>query len=516
MGHPHGMARLLVLLVVCLATPAAAWRLEDSLRDGTAGNPLGGTFGPDGWTVTARTDRLWYALPRLVSGSVEFTVTGMSNDNLPLNDHEIFAMYEGGYGIGEPIDYAPAFRVNHYKCMLRVYGRAEEGRTGAQKLMWGMCPSGAPGYGDCGCGSFFEEPFAGEGPWDGSPQRLRIEWGDGRTTYFRNGAEVVSVDWADSGLTFGPSELHISLGTSRADAVDDSGMPVGAVFSDLVVEGVEGPLATCGGPATPDAGPPPGDGGVVVPGEGRLPTDDVTVHAGGSDPAGVDLAAERDVEVSYLRFEAPGAARRALLRLHARDIPQADGDSVTVHAVADTGWTEETLAFATRPAPAEPALGATGPTTPGAWYEIDVTAAVRGGPVAFALVGGDDGAHFSSKEEAGGAFGPFLVVDVEAPAPDGAVAADAGAPADAARPGADGGIRSDGGAAPGDAATAPGDAATAGGDGAAPAGDAGDGTEQPTGADGEGGCAACDATGGGPAVLWPFALLLLARPRRRP
>ena len=28
----------------------------------------------------------------------------------------------GGYGITEPIRYSPEFRVNHDKCMLRLYG----------------------------------------------------------------------------------------------------------------------------------------------------------------------------------------------------------------------------------------------------------------------------------------------------------------------------------------------------------------------------------------------------------
>ena len=79
-------------------------------------------------------DRIWYALPRLVSGSVEVTVSNVSEANLPLADHEIFALYEDGYGIGEPIGYAPAFRQNHYKVLLRIYGRAEPARLGAMKL----------------------------------------------------------------------------------------------------------------------------------------------------------------------------------------------------------------------------------------------------------------------------------------------------------------------------------------------------------------------------------------------
>ncbi|MBA3454586.1 MAG: hypothetical protein H0T42_15965 [Deltaproteobacteria bacterium] len=220
--------------------------LTDGLRNGTTlGHPVGGSFGPDGWTVTSRTDRLWFAIPRFTAGSIEFTVSNMSNANLIEADNEIFAMYEAGHGITEPIRYSPEFRNNHYKAMLRVYGSDEAGRVGEQKLMWGMCPSGAPGYDGCGCGSFFEEPYAGNGTWSGGPERLRIEWGNGITRFLRNGTEVVAIDWSTSGLQFGPSNLHFSIGTARQSAVDSAGMPIGAVFSDLVVTGTVGSIAGC-------------------------------------------------------------------------------------------------------------------------------------------------------------------------------------------------------------------------------------------------------------------------------
>src|SRR5262245_14411092 len=40
---------------------AGPFSLADSLKNSSsAGNPVGGTFGPDGWTVTQKTDRIWY------------------------------------------------------------------------------------------------------------------------------------------------------------------------------------------------------------------------------------------------------------------------------------------------------------------------------------------------------------------------------------------------------------------------------------------------------------------------
>jgi hypothetical protein len=187
-----------------------------------------------------------------VTGSVEFTVSNIvlslepGQGNLDNADHEIFALYDGGYDMVEPVPYSPDFRDNHYKSMIRVYGRLEPGREGQQKIMWGMCPSGAPGHGECGCQNFFEEPFGGDGTWDGTPQRLRVEWGNGFTRYSRNQAVVLEIDWSQSGLEFGPDELHISLGTSRPLAVGTASMPIGAVFSDVVIEGVEGSeVASC-------------------------------------------------------------------------------------------------------------------------------------------------------------------------------------------------------------------------------------------------------------------------------
>lgn len=220
------------------------FQLADALAGSTVGNLVGGSLGPDGWTVTDRTDRLWWSLPRLVEGSVQFTVTNLTLANLTVNDNEVLAIYDGGWGIAEPIAYNPEYRNNFYKGMIRIYGTNEPERTGQQKTIWLMCPAGAPGYGDgesCPCpSSYAEETYNGDPSWDGSPQVLRIEWGGGHTALFRNGVEVHSLDWSRSGVTFGPEELHVSLGTSRSTAVDTAGMPIGAVFSDVIIEGITG------------------------------------------------------------------------------------------------------------------------------------------------------------------------------------------------------------------------------------------------------------------------------------
>src|SRR5688572_29181203 len=116
-------AALLAAIVVSFAAQASAYTLTDSLKDGNPkGKAIGGAYGPNGWTVQQKDDRIYYVLPRLVSGSIEFTVSGITAQNLNLSDHEIFALYDGGHGISEPINYNPEFRDNHYKQLIRIYG----------------------------------------------------------------------------------------------------------------------------------------------------------------------------------------------------------------------------------------------------------------------------------------------------------------------------------------------------------------------------------------------------------
>jgi hypothetical protein len=421
------IAPLVVLLVVLGASHAEAqFHLEDSLRGATTGTASGGTFGADGWTVTGVSDRIWYALPTLVSGSIEVTVANVSNANLPLADHEILAMYEAGYDIAEPIRYAPEFRANHYKTLVRIYGTAEPDRTGAMKLMWGVCPSGAPGYDACGCTSFFEEPFGGAEAWSGAPRRLRIEWGDGRSRLLRDGVEIASVDY--TGFTFAPSALHFMLGSPRNDG-GLSAMPIGATFSDLVIDGTEGSVGMCPMTALPDAGPIPDAGMVTCDG---LATADATAASweAGVFPDATDLNVEGDgtsaSSVVYVRFPpVSGPVSSATLTLTTSTVPSAGGGSGVVCEVTGGSWDEASLTWATRPTVGTRCAGeprAVGPATVVSW---DVTPLVRpGGDVVLAIVSSDtDGAHYLSRESGGCASGPRLDAAL-APAADASVTSD--------------------------------------------------------------------------------------------
>lgn len=426
----------LVLFAALAFFPALAraqpFHLDDSLRGSTSGHASGGSFGADGWTVTAATDRIWYALPRLASGYVEFTVAHVTPATLPLPDHEIFAMYEDGYGIGEPIAYSPAFRGNAYKVLVRIYGMVEPSRVGSMKLMWGMCPSGAPGYDACGCASFFDEPFANPGAWTGDPVRIRVEWGGGHSRLLRDGVEVVSVDW--TGFTFGPSDLHMMLGSPRNDG-GLSAMPLGATFSDLVVDGQQGPLATCAG-STVDAGAPPPDAGMCSAGT-AIADATAAVWEPGVFPDARDLNVEGDASgpsaVVYLRFPpASGVVTHATLTMNTSGSPSAAGGSGQVCAVTGGTWDEATLTWSNRPTVSTRCTGGAHAVTPSEAVTFDVTSLITtGAPIDLAIVSSDpDGAHYLSRESGGCTLGPRLDVS-SVPSGDGGPPPDAGTTRDA-------------------------------------------------------------------------------------
>ena len=121
---------------------------------------------------------------------------------------------------------------------------------------------------------------------------------------------------------------------------------------------------------------------------------------------------------SFLKFDIGATpVTRAVLRLHTA----ADGNAGStagggsVAAVTTTSWSETGLTWSN-----QPAIGATagtlGPVARGAWYEVDVTAAVRGGVVSLALLSPHaDGADYDSRESAAA---PQLVVTSGAPSTD--------------------------------------------------------------------------------------------------
>ncbi len=449
MRTPSHTTAFTLLASLCLVPPAAAYHFEDTLRGTTQGNQLGGSLGSDGWTVTAVNDRIWYSMPTLVQGSIEFTLAGVSNDKFQAADHEMFTLYEGGYGISEPIDYGhlkPLF----YRVMWRLRGEVAgvDGETvthqGEQKFIWIMCPDGAPGYAVnygtqfCSCSQWLDQgPSGGDMTWTGVPERIRFEWDGNSARYLRNGVVVDTIDWTGTGLAFTPSEPHFCLGSPRSGAVSYAVTVVGAVYSDLVVDGVEGPQQLCPGTVVPDAGTPPDAGS-----SGGTRFDVLQDVTGASWESGVysvvsDLNAESPSgggqgSVVYLRFPpVGGTATNAILRLHTLTIAGAGGGSGVVCRVDDDTWNENTLTWANRPAISSTCAGTS--TTVAADTEVifNVTTLMpASGDVNLAITTTDaDAVHYYSKESGGTSLGPRLDVEVVATTADSGVpVVDSGVP----------------------------------------------------------------------------------------
>ncbi len=411
------MRTLLVVIALVLVLPAGAraYHLDDPLRGSTSGTAEGGSFSAAGWTVTAPTDRIWWSVPTSSAGSIEFVMSNVTNASLFPGDNDIFNLYDDADS-GEPISYRPDFVEDNYKVWVRV--RNEPGYYGNQKLTVAVCPNSAVSHSaTCACGvGFIDESTSGDPTWDGTPQRLRIEWGGGQVRLLRNGGVVTSIDYSATGYAWGPRQMHFSIGSTRSRAVGTSGMPMGAVFSDLVVDTTDGPVASCPTPPPPtDAGLP--DGGAC--GGAVMAIADATAASWlpGVFPDASDLNVEADASntptgIAYVRFPAAIGAH-AVLRMHTGGFGSAAGGSGQVCRVADTTWDEGTLTWSSRPAVSATCTGGEHFVSSDAEVEWDVTALfTSGSPSSFAIVSTNpNGAHYDSRELGGCALGPRLFVD---------------------------------------------------------------------------------------------------------
>jgi hypothetical protein len=133
-----------------------------------------------------------------------------------------------------------------------------------------------------------------------------------------------------------------------------------------------------------------------------------------------------DTVRSYLRFRVAGLdgpVRSATLHLYAES---ASRRGVEVRGVADSGWQERTLRYASAP-PLGAAVASTGPVRARTWVTVDVTPLVKGnGDVGVALVAlGPSAIRYASREA--GSLAPQLVVQAGAERPLATPARPAGA-----------------------------------------------------------------------------------------
>ncbi|MGH3007390.1 MAG: DUF7594 domain-containing protein, partial [Gaiellaceae bacterium] len=143
------------------------------------------------------------------------------------------------------------------------------------------------------------------------------------------------------------------------------------------------------------------------------PTDDAYVrsnHPGENTGGQATIRAFKDLAEtnSYLKFSVAGVSgpvTSVTLRLFVVDGSAAAG---SIYGVTDTGWSEGTITWATRPDVGS-LLAAGGSAPAGTWVDFDLGSVVAGdGTYSFALKDGNANAVWYSSKE--GANDPQLVV----------------------------------------------------------------------------------------------------------
>jgi len=125
-----------VLFVLLSST--LAWSqdlvLDESLRGGSGGTVGGGSFGPDGWQVTGKNDSIYWHIPTLPQGAVEYSVRGiLPNDSRAEgNDkNEFFHMYDWTYNNADTI--YDGYRNGPYKHYVRKTNMIDAGKTNSMR-----------------------------------------------------------------------------------------------------------------------------------------------------------------------------------------------------------------------------------------------------------------------------------------------------------------------------------------------------------------------------------------------
>ena len=376
------MYTLLALPLLSLPALAQDVSIHETLATmSSATDVYGGTFTGSGWRIDDSNSRMMWDFGKQVDrGRVSVVIDDITLENLQGDNNHLIELFDSG---------------GHWSCNrainFRVYG-----------------PNGGPGQqGDIKLKAWdnngnFNEARGGIQDWDGKPHTWTVEWESATATLSRDGVELVAIDVTGIDLRVGTLWLPIN------DWTGDYSAPIGTTFSDLDVRAWEpGEEEDTG---VPDDGDPntfaPIDDVGVANWEASVYADDDDLPAQGEGG--------QSVERSYLQYDLSslsGTVTKAELVVHLRADSHAAGDGGSVFAVSETGWSEDTLTWGSRPALGN-SLGAWGAVNSGDSVTIDVTGATSaGGLVAYALVStGDDGVHFASKEEGDGSGAAMLRV----------------------------------------------------------------------------------------------------------
>ena len=202
----------------------AALVLDDPLQGATLGTRSGGEFVAGGWQVTAKDDTIYWHVPTITKGAIEFDVRGLNPNECRAgmeDKAELFHMYDYTFGNSD-INYNNAYRDNPFKHFIRKIGGLDTAKADAMEIVWQIRPN-------------YVEPDTARLSWNSKKTyHFREEWGpDGEGNavlkVYRDGALLLTTpvagDWNPAGHS-----VRIAASTRRAA---DAGAPIGAIFSNV-------------------------------------------------------------------------------------------------------------------------------------------------------------------------------------------------------------------------------------------------------------------------------------------
>ncbi len=217
---------VVVLTLAVAATATAQLVLDDPLQGSTTGTRSGGAFVAGGWKVTNTNDYIYWHVPTISEGAVEFDLSGINpNECRPdmTDKTEIFHMYDYTFGNADN-NYFGGYRDSPHKHLIRKTGCDDPPRVNSLEVLWQILPE-------------HTEPDTAILSWDPAvTYRFRVEWGpDGGgnsvVRIYRSGVLLRTMSLPGS---WSPPGHSVRIAASpRAPLFADFGAPVDAVYSNV-------------------------------------------------------------------------------------------------------------------------------------------------------------------------------------------------------------------------------------------------------------------------------------------
>jgi hypothetical protein len=200
--------------------------LDDPLQGATLGTRSGGVFVSGGWQIAGKTDTIYWQVPTLTKGVVEFDVrrlnanacrTGMEDQT------ELFHMYDYVFGNSD-LNYNGGYRDNPFKHFIRKTGCLDPGRVDSMEIVWQIQPN-------------YVKPDTARLSWNpNTTYRFREEWapdgaGNAVLKVYRDGVLLRTTSVPG---TWSPTGHSVRMAASPRRAAD-AGPPLGARSSNVKV-----------------------------------------------------------------------------------------------------------------------------------------------------------------------------------------------------------------------------------------------------------------------------------------